>query len=419
MSVTFDVIDYTSISLRNAQYERECARVANGAAFVVLKLNKSEIECARGILYIHIHLDTGRCYVGITEQTAKNRWTNGVAYRNNRRFGSALKKYGWKSFSSYVLAFGDDRDSLNRAEINAIAFAGGHKSKHTFNLSPGGDAVSETDKAIVGVNLDTRQEQFFKSGAAAARELGFSNVDKAMAVARGERSSADGWWFRFADDFESKPPLVWGEKLRVQAVRRRQGKAIVAIHLNTRERRIFETTNSAAEVLGLEQSQVSAVANRKALSAKGWWFCFLGDSEIPPELFGSQATRAKRDKQVWAVNLKSGERICFRNCTEASLSLGLFQSAAAGVVSGARASAGDWWFSYDADGDPPALIKGALVAAARSIAVVAHHLESGAMYRYDSAKLAAEQLGMSRAAISKCLSGKSSSTKGYRFTLAQ
>ncbi len=413
------VFDYTDISLRNAGHEREFVSVANGASFVVLKLEKSEVETARGILYIHLHLDTGRCYVGITEQTAKNRWTNGIAYRNNRRFGNALSKYGWHSFSSHILAFGDDRDSLNRAEIDAIAVAGGHKSVFTFNLSPGGDVVSETDKPIMGLNLETREEQLFKSGAAAARELGFSNVDKAMAVARGERASADGWWFRFADDFESKPPAVWGEKLRVQEVRRVQGKSIVAINLKTNARQIFETTNSAAQCLGLEQSQVSAIANQRALSAKGWWFCFLGEQENPPKLFGSQATRAKRDRSVWAVNLKTKERKFFRNCTEASLSLGLFQSAAAGVVSGSRASAGDWWFSYDENEQPPMLTKGALVAAARSVAVVAHHLESGATYFYDSAKLAAEQLGMSRAAISKCLSGKSSSVKGYKFTLAQ
>jgi len=82
-------------------------------------------------------------------------------------------------------------------------------------------------------------------------------------------------------------------------------------------------------------------------------------------------------------------------------------------------SAGDWWFSYDENEQPPMLTKGALVAAARSVAVIAHHLESGATHFYDSAKLAAEQLGMSRASISKCLSGKSSSVKGYKFTLAQ
>lgn len=412
------VFDYTNISLKNEGYERAILHVANGAAFVVLKLEKIEIESAKCVLYMHVHTETRRCYIGITEQAAKSRWTNGVAYKNNRRFGAALKKYGWHCFSSYILAFGDDRESLNRAEVDAVSAAGGHKSPWTFNLSPGGDAVAENDKPIVGLNLETGEEIMFRSGAAAARELGFENVDKAMAVARRERASAEGWWFRFLDDLESKPPEVWGEKLRVESVRKLQGKSIAAINLKTNERKIFETVNSAAIALGLEQSQVSAVANRKALSAKGWWFCFLGEQEVAPQLFGSQAARAKRDRQVWAVNLKTKERMCFRNCTEASLSLGLFQGAAAGVVSGARASAGDWWFSYDENGQPPLLTKGALVAAARSIAVVAHHLESGTEHHYDSAKQAAEKLGMSRAAISKCLSGKSNSVKGYRFTLA-
>lgn len=410
------MLDFTHLSARNAEFGKRYVVVANGETFVALDLTADQISSARGVIYLHVHKATRRCYVGITEQTARSRWISGIAYRNNRRFGSALKKYSWNGFESYVLAFGDDRQGLNEAEVQAIRAAGGHKSSFTFNLSPGGDLVAENDKPIVGINLQTGASTRFKSGAEAARILGFANVDKAMAVVRGERTSAAGWWFRLEEDTLSKPPSSWGESLRTEAVRRKQGKAVVAIHLTTRERREFETTSEAAAQLGMEQSQVSSVARRRSLSAGGWWFCFSGDDETPPEVTGSEATRAKRDRAVVAVNLKTAERRVFRNCTEASSELGLYSGAAASVASGTRTSAGDWWFSYDLAGNAPALTKGALVAVARSKAVVATFVEGGQQTRFESAKQAAEALGMSRAAISKCLSGNGRPVKGFRFS---
>jgi hypothetical protein len=59
-----------------------------------------------------------------------------------------------------------------------------------------------------------------------------------------------------------------------------------------------------------------------------------------------------------------------------------------------------------------------LVAKARSKAVIATNLISGKSIQYESAKVAAEKLGMSRAAISKSIKSGSKPAKGYSFKLA-
>ena len=118
------------------------------------------------------------------------------------------------------------------------------------------------------------------------------------------------------------------------------------------------------------------------------------------------------------MQLASGQKREFRNCTVADTELGIYKGAAASVASGERTSAADWWFSYENDKAPPKLFKGALVAKARSKAVLAVHLENGREQRFDSAKVAAETLGLSRAAISMVISGKRKSIKGYMFRLA-
>ena len=157
------------------------------------------------------------------------------------------------------------------------------------------------------------------------------------------------------------------------------------------------------------------VARGEDYSAKGWWFKFEGDARSPPAIHGQKAGRLKRDRQVFAVNLSSGEQRGFRNCTVADTELGIYKGAAASVVSGARTSAADWWFSYDKKQSPPSTYKNALVAKARSKSVVGVDLATGRELHFESAKLAAETLGLSRSSISCVISGKRGSVKGYKF----
>ena len=417
--VAMAAIDFTHLSSENVDCPKQLVTVANGAVFVALDLAKETKSKASNIIYLHIHRESRKCYIGITVQAAGKRWFNGIAYRNNRRFGHALKKHGWDAFDSFVLAFGDDRDRLNQAEIVAIAAAGGHKSKFTYNLSSGGDMVAENDKPIFGTHLATGEKRRFKSGSDAARQLDMKNVDMPMAVARGERTSVAGWWFRFENDESATPPESWGENLRVDAVRRKQGKKVIAINYATGEQRIFSTTAEAGAVLGVEQSAVSMVARGEDFSAKGWWFRFDDDDRKMPSIHGQKAGRLKRDKKVYAVHLKTEERREFRNCTVADSELGIYKGASASVASGERISATDWWFSYEKDATPPAEFKGALVAKARSKAVVAIDITTGREQHFDSAKAAASVLGMSRAAISCVISGKLKTAKGYMFQLAE
>ena len=411
-------LDLTYLSARNRKYRKQELVVANGATFIVLTMTEHEMRKASGVAYLHVQRESRKCYVGITIMSAGDRWGSGEAYRNNRRFGMAIKKHGWAAFQSYILTFADDRDALNKAEIAAISAAGGHKSKFTYNLSPGGDTVAENDKPLVGLLLGSNIERRFKSGVDAARQTGMSNADMPMAVARRERTSVAGWWFRFEDDLTAQPPKSWGESLRVDAVRRKQGKKIIAFNYATGEERTFSTTAEAGEVLGVHQSAVSMVAMGKNYSAKGWWFRFEGDARFPPAVHGQKAVRLKRDRLVLAVNLSSGEKREFRNCTVADTELGIYKGAAASVVSGARTSAADWWFSYDKKKSPPPTYKYALVAKARSKSVVGVDLATGRELHFESAKLAGETLGLSRSAISCVISGKRRSVKGYKFRFA-
>ena len=291
-------------------------------------------------------------------------------------------------------------------------------SRLRASSKPGAIQVAENDKPIVGVYLPTLETRSFKSGSDAARQLGMKNTDMPMGVARGDRSSVADWWFRFADDLDSKPPEAWGDGLRVAQVRRVQAKSVIALNLITKEERQFPSTGEAGRVLGIEQSQVVQILKGDGYSAKDWWFRYEGDDRSAPEIYGVAAIRAARDKKIFAVHLKTGERREFRNCTVADNELNIYKGAAAMVASGERTSAADWWFTYDPKQEPPTVFKGALVAIARSKAVIATDIATGHKCFFQNAKAASEKLGISRSMISMVIKGKRTSAKGYVFRFA-
>lgn len=263
-------ISYFHLSKKNKKYPAQIIEVANGAQFQALQLLKEEVSKATNVLYIHVNRQNRQCYIGITEQEAWKRWFSGLAYKNNRRFGAAIKKYEWDQFDSYILAFGESRESLNQAEKDAIAAAGGHKSKHTYNLSPGGDMVAENDIPIVGVNLDTGKSQKFKSGSDAARKIGLKSTDMPMAVARGERTSVANWWFRYEADEDKQAPTIWGNELRILEVQKKQSKNLIATSFETKGQRHYKTLEEAARDLGVTKGLISGVARGTSTSANGW-----------------------------------------------------------------------------------------------------------------------------------------------------
>jgi hypothetical protein len=412
------VLDFTSLSPLNAKFLKQIVSVANGATFVALDMSEEIKRRAVNVLYLHVQRNTRKCYIGITVQEAGKRWYTGTTYKLNRRFGRALEKYGWDAFDSYILAIASNRDELNQAEIEAISAAGGHKSQYTYNLSPGGDAVSENDIPIVGVYLPTGESKNFKSGSEASRVLGFRSTDTPMAVVRGQIVAAKDWWFRLANDSITQPPKSWGKAYKSARIRELKAKPIEAVNFESGELLRFESMEDAANALGVQPTEVGAVAHGKAHSAGGWWFRFEQDDRTMPELHGHKATRAKRDIEVYAVNLETGERLEFRNCTVADKKLGLYKGASAAVASGERVSAVNWWFSYSRDENPPTEYKGALVAKARSKPVVATSIDTGIEQIFDSAKVAADALGMSRSLICLAIQGKRKSAKGYQFRFA-
>lgn len=97
-------------------------------------------------IYCHIHIESGRRYVGLTKRTILQRWNDhcyaAKSSKNGRwHFPNAIRLYGKDAFDHEVLEVCNTLEEANIAEVKWIDFYNTRDPKSGFNLSKGGDHV--------------------------------------------------------------------------------------------------------------------------------------------------------------------------------------------------------------------------------------------------------------------------------------
>jgi len=100
----------------------------------------------RWTVYCHIHVETGRRYVGLTVKTMLARWNQHVymaRYSKGGRwhFPNAIRKYGPEAFTHEVLEVCHDIQVANLAEECWISFYDTRNHAKGFNLAEGGQHI--------------------------------------------------------------------------------------------------------------------------------------------------------------------------------------------------------------------------------------------------------------------------------------
>lgn len=98
-------------------------------------------------VYKHTNTKNGKVYIGITSQSIKRRWRNfGHGYKTNGYFYSAIKKYGWDSFSHEIILKNLSRDEAQNIEIKLILKYKSVNPNYGYNLTYGGEANVPSDE---------------------------------------------------------------------------------------------------------------------------------------------------------------------------------------------------------------------------------------------------------------------------------
>lgn len=80
----------------------------------------------------------GKVYIGITKQNPLERWRNGLGYRHNQHFFSAIAKYGWDNITHEILKTGLTADEAEAEEIAFIAQYRSAEREFGYNSTCGG-----------------------------------------------------------------------------------------------------------------------------------------------------------------------------------------------------------------------------------------------------------------------------------------
>ena len=97
-------------------------------------------------MYCH-YFPNGKVYVGITSKCPEDRWLkNGYGYKHQKVVYGAIQKYGWENIEHIVIARNVSCESAKHLEIELIELYNSTDRKHGYNISPGGDLISEESR---------------------------------------------------------------------------------------------------------------------------------------------------------------------------------------------------------------------------------------------------------------------------------
>ena len=96
------------------------------------------------IVYCHMHVESGRRYVGVTSQTMEKRWSQHISKSKSSKggrwhFPNAIRKYGKNTFSHEVLGVFDSLEEANKEEERLIDEWNLRNPEKGFNLAKGGE----------------------------------------------------------------------------------------------------------------------------------------------------------------------------------------------------------------------------------------------------------------------------------------
>lgn len=207
-------------------------------------------------------------YIGITSMQVNRRWHGGSAYRNNKHFYAAIKKYGWDAFQHEILAEGLTYDAACSMEISLIAEYQSTDPSKGYNISNGGD------KTTLGYKYSEESRQRISRALIGKRK----GIPLTPEHREHIRKALTG--HTVTEETRSKHRAAMGDRFQTEEARRKRKentpkgashpRATAVKCIDTGE--TFSTIQEAADAHGLLRSSVSACCRglQKTAGGKRW-----------------------------------------------------------------------------------------------------------------------------------------------------
>lgn len=178
-------------------------------------------------VYVHFMKPTGKRYVGCTGQKPQRRFQNGIGYEKNEPFFADIKRYGWESVDTTIIAETDDFElaaSFENAAIErfdtlnpergynhwrsgSVNTPTAEVGKHISAAKMGHEVTAETREKlrhygclpVAQLDKDGNVLKIHESMTQAAESVGAfkSNI---YAVCKGKKRTCRGFGWRYAEE---------------------------------------------------------------------------------------------------------------------------------------------------------------------------------------------------------------------------
>lgn len=184
-------------------------------------------------IYLAVHKESGKVYVGLTSRTAKERWYKHrrLAFVENKdtHFYRALRKYGESAFELHTVSEATSPGDVQNLERVWITLLRANVSEFGYNTAAGGDHprhTEETKKKIGDVQRGKRRKPHPLKGTPELKERMDAMREKAKAASW--KTCGDLHWSRRIGFSEKTRQKISDSLRRSYAEGRRQRSPVTA-----------------------------------------------------------------------------------------------------------------------------------------------------------------------------------------------
>lgn len=244
--------------------------------------------------YVYKHTSpSNKVYIGITQQKPEKRWGSGANYDGNIRFMNAIRKYGWANFKHEILYSGLSKGEAKEKEKALILEYDSTNRNKGYNISPGGDLPGEHTSEKIKATRKLRGVTEKESERMKQQWTDPEYRERVLNNMRGKvRSDESKERYRLAALRRGslKPESV--EKMKTSlrtktgenSIRKRPVLQIAPITLEIVAR--HWTAREAASTVGASINAISGICRRTGNRIKaghGYFWCY--EDEYTPDLF--------------------------------------------------------------------------------------------------------------------------------------
>lgn len=222
------------------------------------------------LVYKYTNTINGKVYIGRTSQSIKARaGKNGSNYMDCRKFGEAIKQFGFDKFKCEVLAECSSLEDGDKFEKRFIRLYRSNKSEYGYNLEGGGrknKLVPKSTRKILSSKSHRRHSpEWVEKCAAGHRGMVHS-------ISTREKMSKSQLRYRSTDLGK-----LHSEKLRIKL-----SKKVAKLDNNEDVVEIYSSATEAAKANNTQLSGIVRACNGKLKSCAGFKWCYLQNIEMKP-----------------------------------------------------------------------------------------------------------------------------------------